>query len=164
MLPNATQQTATAQAAASNDRGVAMAASRRYDDALAHFDRAIALEPTLSAAHVNRALALLMTGRLHEALGSADHAIATRADSAEAWNLRGQILGSMHRTEEALGCFERALALRPGFAEAAANRTIASAALSNASRRPCGVDCRHPAFRSHANRGNFSSRFVTPRR
>lgn len=136
-----------------------MAVAQRLVDALALFERAIALDGALASAHVNRALVLLTMGRVQEALPSADRAIALSADSPEAWNLRGQVLGTLQRPREALACFERALALRPSFAEAAANRAIAMGALQGGrSQALAGYDeaaANAPGFAAaHVNRGN----------
>ena len=42
--------------------------SQRHDDALASFDRAIAIDPKLDLAHYGRALSLIKTERLEEAI------------------------------------------------------------------------------------------------
>ncbi|MFO1305793.1 MAG: tetratricopeptide repeat protein [Burkholderiales bacterium] len=160
MVPDAPPSSPAARAARLNDRAASLAGARRFDEALALLDEAIALDGTLSSAHFNRALVLLLAGRAQEALASADRAIACRPESPEAWNLRGQVLGTMQRTAEALTCFERALALRPGFAEAAANRTIAQGALAQrASEVLATLDAASqegaPSFAAmHVNRGN----------
>ena len=66
------------------NRGAALAGLGRFDDAVADFDRAIALQPDYAEAHADRAAALANLGRREEALASCDRAIALKPDSPEA--------------------------------------------------------------------------------
>ena len=108
-----------------------LAGARRFDAALAGYDRALALAPRLPVAHFNRALALQSAGRHAEAVAGYDALLALEAASADGWNNRGGALAALGRFDEALASFDRALALRPGFAQAVANR---AAALQEAAR------------------------------
>ena len=57
----------------------------RLDDALASFDRAIALKPSYAEAFINRANALRMLDRFGEAVTSFDRAIALKPGNPEAF-------------------------------------------------------------------------------
>ncbi|MGB6753949.1 MAG: tetratricopeptide repeat protein, partial [Xanthobacteraceae bacterium] len=61
-----------------------LAALGRRDDALASFDRAIALRPDYAEAHHNRGNLLYALKRYEEALKSHDRAVAIRPDYVEA--------------------------------------------------------------------------------
>jgi len=97
--------------------GMALARSGKLDEALASFDRAIALAPDLADAHGNRADVLAELQRHAEAVASYDEALRIAPDSAENWLNRGAALHDLKRYEEALASYARVVALQPDFAE-----------------------------------------------
>ena len=92
------------------------------EQALASYDRAIALQPDFADAHGNRATVLGALGRLDESLAGYDRALSLRPGSFEDWTNRGALLQDLDRIEEALASYERAIALQPEFAGAHYNR------------------------------------------
>jgi protein O-GlcNAc transferase len=98
---------------------------QRPVDALAAYDRAIALQQAGYAAFLNRGNALRDLGRPEEALTSYDEALRLEPDNADALCNRGNALRDLHRTDEAIGCYERVLTLNPGHADALCNRGVA---------------------------------------
>jgi predicted O-linked N-acetylglucosamine transferase (SPINDLY family) len=98
--------------------GRALHALGLNDDALASFDRAIALAPELAPAHANRADVLSKIGRNAEALDSYDRALALAPDSVADWMNRGVALIALNRHDEAVTSFDRGFALNPDFAQA----------------------------------------------
>ena len=101
-----------------------MQLAKRYDEALASYDKAIALKPDYANAHFNRATTLKKLTRLDEALASYDRAITLKPDHAEAHNNRGVLLQEMRRYDEALASYDKVIALNPRHAEAHNNRGI----------------------------------------
>ena len=95
------------------NRGIALHELKRYEDALASFDRAIALDPDGDAAIAGRTRSLKALGRTREALESANRAIAVRKDSPAHHSDRGLVLKALGQTGEARSAFEQALALDP---------------------------------------------------
>ena len=99
------------------------------EEALARFERIVALKPEHAEAWKNRGTVLLHLWhqaenrgtaaenlwRLNEALLSVDRAIALRSDYAEAWNNRGAVLHQLGRLDEALASFEQAIHFNPDF-------------------------------------------------
>ncbi len=75
---------------------------KRPEDALASYDRAIALKPDYAEAYYNRGNALMDLKRPEDALASYDKAIALEPDSAEAYNNRGEALRDLKRLQEHL--------------------------------------------------------------
>ena len=65
---------------------------KRSEEALASYDKAIALKPDYAEAYNNRGNALMDLKRPEEALASYDKAIALKPDYAEAYNNRGNAL------------------------------------------------------------------------
>jgi len=94
----------------------------RRAEALASYDKALALRPHYFEALNNRGVILLDLKRYEEALASCDLALALQPDDAETLNNRGIALKELKRPHEALACYDRALALRPDYAEAHGNR------------------------------------------
>lgn len=94
----------------------------RHEEALASFDRAIALEPGLAEIHDHRGNLLQKMQRHEEALVSHERAVALKPAYATAWNNRGNALEKLHRHAEALASLDRAIALAPDFHDAHNNR------------------------------------------
>jgi predicted O-linked N-acetylglucosamine transferase (SPINDLY family) len=98
---------------------------QRPADALAQYDRALALAPALLPALFNRGNALLELGRADDAVASYDKAAALNPSLVGIWNNRGTALRGARRLGEALASFERAIVLDPRHANALTNRAIA---------------------------------------
>jgi tetratricopeptide (TPR) repeat protein len=116
-------------ATAHNKHGIELARGGQLQDALAHFDKAVALKPDYAEAHNNRALILQDLNRLDDALASLDRTLALTPDNARAQNNRGALLQDLKRFEEALAAHDKALALNASFAEAQFNKATALHAL-----------------------------------
>lgn len=101
----------------------------RCKDALASYDRVIALHPDCAEAHHRRGVVLYDLRRPNEALASYDRALAIDPHYAEAHDDRGVVLQHLKRNKEALESHDRALAIRPDFPEAHYHRGIALSAL-----------------------------------
>ncbi len=97
---------------------------RRYEDALASYDQALALNPDYADAIANRGNALLALDRHQEALASYDKAVDIRPDHADAYSNRGNALLSLKRYDEALTSYSHAIVLRPDNAEAHLNEGV----------------------------------------
>ena len=83
----------------------------RDAEALAEFDRAIALEPKMAEAYLGRALALKKLSRLEEALASIDKAIEIKGDVAKMHEARASLLRSLGREDDARATDARAAEL-----------------------------------------------------
>lgn len=93
-----------------------------HAEALRDIDRALSINPEVSAAHNSRAAALNGLGRFTDAIAACDRAIALDPGNAEAFCNRGHALVQLKRGEEALASCDKALVLRPDMAEAFNNR------------------------------------------
>lgn len=87
------------------------------EEALASYDRAIALKPDHADAFHNRALVLCDLRRPEEALASFDRAIALKPESPEVLTHKAHALRQLRRPEQAIACYDKAVALQPGNAE-----------------------------------------------
>src|SRR6202451_3394482 len=89
----------------------------RFDEALASYDRALALRPAYAEVLINRGVTLHALARFVDALASYDAAVVLWPGSDAAFANRGMALHALKRFDEALASFDRALALRPDNAQ-----------------------------------------------
>jgi protein O-GlcNAc transferase len=104
--------------------GNVLAAQGRRDEALANYDRALAVRSDFFEALFNRANTFLELKRCEEALESYDRAVRSRPDSPSAWNNRGTALRNLQNLDGALASFSRAATLSPAHVNALTNVAI----------------------------------------
>ena len=102
---------------------------KRPDEALASYDKALAIDPGYQKAWTNRGAALCDLARYQEAVASQEKALAINPGAVEAWTNRGIALGRLRQYEAALASYDRALAIDPASAETWSNRGNALAEL-----------------------------------
>jgi tetratricopeptide (TPR) repeat protein len=103
---------------------------RRYEEALAAYDQALALSPADAFTWNNRGVTLSRLGRHEEALVSFDKALAIHPAYAYAWNNRGATLNDLGCYEGALTALDKALAIQPDYAYPHYNRVEAVLSLN----------------------------------
>jgi tetratricopeptide (TPR) repeat protein len=108
-------------ALAHSNLGTALRSLGRTEQALAHFRRAIALDPRLGQAHSNLGQFLLDLGRGAEALPHCREAVALQPNVAETHNNLGNVHRAAGRFAEARACYFEALRLNPRLARTHAN-------------------------------------------
>jgi tetratricopeptide (TPR) repeat protein len=102
----------------------------RLEEAVAHFNEALRLQPGYADAHYNLGLALnKIPGRRGDAIAQYKEALRLRPGNVEALNNLGNALVSMGRPQEAIAPLEEALRLDAGHAEAHFNLGNALSAL-----------------------------------
>ncbi|MEQ9371918.1 MAG: tetratricopeptide repeat protein [Coleofasciculus chthonoplastes F3-SA18-01] len=77
-----------------NNRGVALAELREYEQAIANYDQAIQINSDFHNACHNRGVALFRLGDYEQAIASFDQAIQIKPDLHQAWINRGIVLGN----------------------------------------------------------------------
>jgi tetratricopeptide (TPR) repeat protein len=97
---------------------------KRHEEALASYDKVLAIKPDYVEALHDRGVVLQGLKRHEEALASYDKALAIRPDYVEALHDRGVVLRELKRHEEALASYDKALAIKPDHADALNNRGI----------------------------------------
>lgn len=98
----------------------ALLVERRFDEAVAQYERAVALEPT-PARRAGLGLALTLAGRPEEAVPLLERLTEEHPDHVAAWNNLGVARAAAGRFEEARAALRRALELDPDDAQARAN-------------------------------------------
>jgi predicted Zn-dependent protease len=76
-------------------------ATGRTEEALALWERAIAIEPHTASLHANRAAVLAGLGRLADALAAIENAVRRAPEDAGFWNAYAQIAARAGRPEAA---------------------------------------------------------------
>ena len=99
-------------------RGNVFCELKRYDEAFAAYDRALALKPDLANAWLGRGNVFCELKRYDEAFATYDRALALKPDLANAWIGRGNVFCELKRYDEAFAAYDRALALKPDLANA----------------------------------------------
>ena len=94
-------------------------------EAIACFDAAIQLNPSLESAWFNKGVALLGAGRADEGLACYDRAIKINPSSEKVWSNKGVVLKRMGKTEEAIACYDHAIKINPRYANAWVNKSVA---------------------------------------
>ena len=98
---------------------------RRYEDAIASYDKVLAIKPDYHKAWFNRGYALDKLGRYEEVIASYDRALQINPEYHEAWNGRGIALSSLGRNEKAIASYDRAIQINPDYYEAWSSRGYA---------------------------------------
>ena len=107
---------------------LALSALRQRDEAVAAFNRALALSPPPAVAaqiHTNRGATLLSIGKLDDAIDGYRAAIAFDPGLATAHSNLGTALLAAGDVDAAIAAFDAAIAVSPGFHAAHSNRLFA---------------------------------------
>lgn len=95
-----------------------------FEGAIASYDKAIKIKPTLEEGWYNRGLALASLGQYEEAIASFDKATETKPNDYQVWYNRGLALDNLGRYEEAIASYDKAIAIKPNY-EAWLNQGVA---------------------------------------
>jgi tetratricopeptide (TPR) repeat protein len=147
------------QAITETNLGTRLMELGRYDEAIAHHERAIALQPDYAPGYNHLGAALRATGRIDEAIARYRKALELQPDFASArYNLANAQL-EQGRTGASADSFRRAIEANPGSVEAHNNLGIALAKQGDvrgamaAFRNAIAVDPR--SVHAHRNLGNL---------
>jgi protein O-mannosyl-transferase len=102
---------------AHNNLGVALYQNGRINDAIAHYQTALQINPDYAFAHNNFGTALSQKGNVDEAIGHFQKALQIDPDYAEAHNNLGLALFQKGNVDEAIAHYQKALQINPDYAE-----------------------------------------------
>jgi len=128
--------------------GFAMGASGRYDEAAAHFERVLHINPNFYDGLVGMGVTRQFQGRLPEAIDYFRAAIRSRSDDPKAHSELCAALSAQNRTEAALDEMRRASELAPKDAKI---RSDLGLVLAQLGRIPEAIDQFHEALRLNPN-------------
>ena len=120
------------RAVSETNLAAALQAEGRVNEAVGHYDKALALRPDYPPALNNKGTALRAAGRIDAAVAAYERAIAARGDYPEAHYNLANALTDAGRSAEATQHFERALESLPESADVHNNLGIALAAQGKA--------------------------------
>ncbi len=106
-------QTDEGKAQLYHEMGRILISLKRYEEAIASCDKAIAINPNDDWAWHRRGYSLSQLGRYEEAIASCDKAIAINPNHDWAWYRRGVALSQLGRYEEAIASCDKAVAINP---------------------------------------------------
>jgi tetratricopeptide (TPR) repeat protein len=151
-----------------SNRGLTYHNLRQYEAALAEYNRALDLDPTLARAYNNRGATHRALRRYKAALADYSQAIELDPTEAQAYSNRGATYAELRQYPAAMADFVRALEQNPTFAQAFHNRGLAytelgqyQAALSDFSRAldadPTFVDAYNNRANAYAKLGQHEA-------
>lgn len=103
------------------DEGRAAMAARRYEDALAAFDRIVELDPDYAEGWNRRATLYYLMGRYEDSLADIEKVLALEPRHFGALSGRGLVFTELERLDEAIAAFEAALEVNPHMESARRN-------------------------------------------
>ncbi len=103
-------------------RGQVFCTAKRFDRAIACYDRALELSPDDPIVWRRKGFALLKAGRHGEAAASFDQALTIDPGDATTWQRKAYALSCLGEHEWAIACCDTALMLDPGYILAWQNR------------------------------------------
>lgn len=112
---------------AESGMGTVLLAEGKLDQAIAHYEKAVALEPFYAQTYNTLGATLMKYGHVREALPYLDRAAKLKPGFAEAHNNLGLALASLGDVDQAIARYTEALRLEPNYAEVQGNLAIALA-------------------------------------
>jgi protein O-mannosyl-transferase len=128
--------------------GMALGASSRYDEAAAHFQKALQIDPHFYDGLVGMGVSRTLQGRMPEAIEYFQAAIRSQPDAPKAHAQLAQALWKQNRDEAALEEMQRALQFAPKDPEIRADYGLA---LELVGRMPEAIDQLQEALRLNPN-------------
>jgi len=110
-------------------KGGELYVQRRYEEAIARFDRALKIYPRLASAWAGKGLASSAIGQYQDAIRCFDEALRFDPRDPAFWHDKGNVLSTMGQLERALGCYNEALILDARDASAWNNKGVCLAVL-----------------------------------
>ncbi len=101
-----------------NDLGIACIRQHKLDEAIAHFQTAIQIQPDYADAHCNLGNTYLQQENLREAIICFQEALSIDPNFEEVYYNLGTSLAKLDRLDEAITFLHAAISIRPNFADA----------------------------------------------
>ena len=110
---------------AHNFHGLEFLKEQRLDEALAQFQKAVAIKPDFLDGQDNLGVAMMQMGRVDDAIGQFRKVLDLKPDYADACNSLGVALLQKNQIDEAIPYLEKALRLKTNYADAQFNLGLA---------------------------------------
>ncbi|MCG8366130.1 MAG: tetratricopeptide repeat protein [Pseudanabaenales cyanobacterium] len=99
-------------------QGLLFVSIGQYQEAIACYDKALAIYPQSHRIWYERSNLLDDLGTYDKALASCDQALKLKSDDHLAWTLRGNILHSLQRFQDAVFSYDKSLTIKPNYYDA----------------------------------------------
>ena len=103
-------------------KGLSFIESKRYEEAIEAFNKAVGKDPSYADAYNNRGVAWYHKGDYERAMADYDMALSINPNYADPYNNRGVIWYHKGNYERAIADYSKALDLNPRYADAYSNR------------------------------------------
>jgi tetratricopeptide (TPR) repeat protein len=107
------------------EKGEILLSEKRYEDAIACYNKAVKIEPEKAVAWFKLGIANSRVKRYNDAIACYDKAIELKPDYHQAWRDRGVALGNLRHHQEAFISFDKATQFKKDDAVAWLNRGLA---------------------------------------
>lgn len=104
-----------------NNRGIALAANKKYSEAVQDYNNAINLKINYVDAYLNKGIALNKLKKFTEARRITEHAIKLEPSNAKAYNNLGNIFQNTKELEKSVRAYDKAIRINPKYLEAINN-------------------------------------------
>ncbi len=111
--------------------GLAYGIGKKYDQAVADFNRAISIDPSNAEAYNNRGLYLTEKGSIDSALVNFDQAIKLKNDFYQAYYNKGNALAKAGNFSGAVAQYQESMKFKPGYIDALLNMGNSYAAMGD---------------------------------
>ena len=108
-----------------NNLGVTLFRQGKEKEAVAHYEKALEINPRYVDAHSNLGILLVKQGKSQEAMPHFIEVLRLKPDEVEAHNHLGIILSKQGKSQEAVAHFSEAIRINPNYEEAYLNLGIA---------------------------------------
>ncbi|MFL0253231.1 tetratricopeptide repeat protein [Clostridium neuense] len=140
------------------NKGLALSALERKNEAINCYDLAIKFKPDYAKAYYNKGTVLFYLGKKEESIECYNLAIKFKPDYAKAYYNKGNTLSYLGRREEAIKCYDLAIKFKSDYAYAYNNK---GTALSDLDKKEEAIRCYNLAIKlkpnyakAYCNKGN----------
>ena len=126
IMKDVSDQKIESQTAVHYFKGISYAIKGQYDQAISHYNQAIAINPTFASAYTSRGVAYAQSGgQYDQAISDFSKAIEISPQFAKAYKDRGFAYYKKGQYDQAISDYGKALEINPRFADAYFNRAVA---------------------------------------
>jgi tetratricopeptide (TPR) repeat protein len=129
-------------------KGISLGRSRRYQEAIACFDKAIEINPNYAKVWCEKGICLGYLAKYDEAIECFDKALEIDPNELKPWFSKGVSLGILGKNEEAIPCFDKAIEINPNYAMAWSEKGLS---LRYLGRNQEAIECYNRALEINPN-------------